>query len=254
MTGIVSVRMSGGNLAMGQHRQHRFCQFVGHTAGKKVQIKRARHSQNQVVQAMPNRCNQHVLANGILNKKKSQMISLRVSALYDNEGGTVVEVPSAEAPFPLKCSLDTDGSTSPSSFQRLNDLLASGEWEEADNETRAMLIKIAGEGAIKRKWVYFTEARAISVDDLQTIDKLWKHYSSDRYGYSVQKQIWIQSGKRWAKFFKKLDWVQGENDAYRKWPEEFFWKKDAKQGHLPLTNCLRGTQLLQALLEHEAFE
>ena len=40
----------------------------------------------------------------------------------------------------------------------------------------------------------------------------------------------------------------------RKWPTEFTYSTDAPKGHLPLTNCLRGTQLFKAILEHPAFE
>ena len=42
--------------------------------------------------------------------------------------------------------------------------------------------------------------------------------------------------------------------ACRKWPQEFNYTMDAPKGHLPLTNCLRGTQLFKAILEHPAFE
>lgn len=40
----------------------------------------------------------------------------------------------------------------------------------------------------------------------------------------------------------------------RKWPAEFDYSLNAPKGHLPLTNCLRGTQLFKAILEHPAFE
>lgn len=46
---------------------------------------------------------------------------------------------------------------------------------------------------------------------------------------------------------------QGVDANYRKWPQEFFYTLEAPKGHLPLTNALRGTQLLQAILEHPAF-
>ena len=42
-------------------------------------------------------------------------------------------------------------------FTRLRDLLAEGQFQDADDETRALLIKLAGPGAVERKWVYFTE-------------------------------------------------------------------------------------------------
>ncbi len=90
--------------------------------------------------------------------------------------------------------------------------------------------------------------------DLQTMDNLWKIASNGKFGFSVQREMWNQQQKRWAKFFKQIDWTTGENNIYRKWPMEFNYTMDAPRGHLPLTNALRGTQLFQALLEHPAFE
>ena len=116
-----------------------------------------------------------------------------------------------------------------------------------------MMCVLAGEDAEDRGWVYFTEVKQFPVKDLKTIDNLWTFYSDGKFGFSVQRKIWIGKKRQWAKFFKEIDWVQGENNAYRKWPEEFIWKKEAKKGHMPLTNALRGTQLLNALLEHPAF-
>ena len=138
-------------------------------------------------------------------------------------------------------------------YTALRDLLKAGEWEEADNEHRRLMCVLAGEDAEDRGWVYFTEARQFPVKDLLTIDALWTFYSDGKFGFSVQRKIWVGQKRQWTKFFKQIDWVQGENNAYRKWPEEFIWKKEAARGHMPLTNALRGTQLLEALLEHPAF-
>lgn len=71
---------------------------------------------------------------------------------------------------------------------------------------------------------------------------------------SLQKEIFNQNQKRWGKFFKQIDWTQGENNVYRKWPMEFIYSMDAPRGHLPLTNALRGTQLFQAVLDHPAWD
>lgn len=84
------------------------------------------------------------------------------------------------------------------------------------------------------------------------MDKLWVAYSKGNYGYSVQRKIWLQCKKEWGPFFKKIDWTTGENNSYRKWPEDFQWRADAAKGHLPLTNALRGTQLITAVFEHPA--
>ncbi len=96
--------------------------------------------------------------------------------------------------------------------------------------------------------------KSISVKDFQTLDKLWLASSGGKFGYSVQKEIWNQNQRRWGKFFKQIDWTQGENNVYRKWPMEFDYSLKAPRGHLPLTNALRGTQLFEAILTHPAWE
>ena len=142
-------------------------------------------------------------------------------------------------------------------YSALRNHLTEGDFRKADDETRALLIKLAGEGAVKRGWVYFSEIRGISIKDFQTLDNLWKVASNGKFGYSVQKDIYNQQQKRWAKFFKQIDWVTttpGDSAVYRKWPMEFNYSMDAVRGHLPLTNALRGTQLFEEVLKHPAFE
>lgn len=54
---------------------------------------------------------------------------------------------------------------------------------------------------------------------------------------------------------KKLD-TEMEQYNYRSFPTEFIWElnDDTPEGHLPLTNALRGTQLLNNVLKHPAFD
>lgn len=54
---------------------------------------------------------------------------------------------------------------------------------------------------------------------------------------------------------KKLD-TEVEQYNYRAFPNEFIWENDEEtpEGHLPLTNALRGTQLLNSIFNHPAFE
>lgn len=42
-------------------------------------------------------------------------------------------------------------------YSKLKGVLAEGEFQAADDETRDLLIRLAGPEAVKRKWVYFTE-------------------------------------------------------------------------------------------------
>lgn len=137
-------------------------------------------------------------------------------------------------------------------YTQLRELLKEGKWREAEDETRAKLIESAGAGAQKRNWVYWSEVKSISNADMKTMDSLWRGASNNKFGYSVQRELWLQNKRQWQKFFKAIDWVQGENNVYRKWPQEFKYESSAPKGHLPLTNCLRGTRLFEAVMEHPA--
>jgi hypothetical protein len=139
-------------------------------------------------------------------------------------------------------------------YTLLRDCLKDGKFEKADDETRALLIRLAGPDAVARNWVYFTEVKFIPEVDLQTVDNLWRAASGNKFGYSKQKELWLRNKQRWDKFFQQIDWVQGEYNNYRKWPKEFKYNLEAVSGHLPLTNALRGTQLFQAIMEHPAFD
>ncbi|EFN59265.1 hypothetical protein CHLNCDRAFT_19181, partial [Chlorella variabilis] len=136
-------------------------------------------------------------------------------------------------------------------YSSLRDLLKEGKWREAEDETRELLIQAAGPAAVRRGWVYFSEVKFIPADDLRTLDELWRAASGGKFGYSAQREVWVQKARQWPKFFKAIDWVQGENNV--KWPSEFNYSADAVKGHLPLTNALRGTRLFEAIMEHEAF-
>ena len=140
------------------------------------------------------------------------------------------------------------------SYEVLRERLAAGEWELADAETRRLVCELAGEGAAARKWVYFSEVHFIPTKDLLTLDSLWRTYSSNRFGFSVQRRIWKNQLQRWKPFFTLLGWTYGVNSTYKKFPMEFDWSLEAPVGHLPLTNALRGTQLFEKLLLHPAFD
>lgn len=137
-------------------------------------------------------------------------------------------------------------------YTPLKNWLEKGEFQKADDETRALLIKLAGEEAVQRKWVYFSDVKLIPIADMKTLDDLWRAYSGGKFGYSVQKSIWRQSDQMWNPFLEKIKWRKSSG-AYPTWPGEFVYNTSAVKGHLPLTNHLRGDQLHQAIFDHPAF-
>jgi len=138
-------------------------------------------------------------------------------------------------------------------YSKLRDLLAAEDFKAADAETRRLLIVVAGLAAEKRGWVYFSEVKSIPVADLTTIDGLWQHFSNGKFGYAAQKKIWKKCRSQFDKFAEETSWFT-DKWKNRNWPDEFIYNLEAPVGHLPLTNCIRGAQVLDEILNHPAFE
>ncbi len=136
-------------------------------------------------------------------------------------------------------------------YQPLQQLLIKEDFQAADTLTRELLCELAGEGAKTRKWLYFTEVNNIPVVDLQTIDLLWQVYSEGKFGFSVQREMWLALGKDFTKLWSKIHWQSGIN--WTKYPEEFTWDLTAPKGHLPLSNQLRGVRVISAIFSHPAW-
>ena len=39
---------------------------------------------------------------------------------------------------------------------------------------------------------------------LQTIDALWRAASDNLFGYSVQREVWVQNRRYWTRLFKEI--------------------------------------------------
>jgi len=146
-------------------------------------------------------------------------------------------------------------------FVPLLTALQAGEFREADQLTRDGLITIAGEAAVKRGYVYFAEVPKLPVEDMATIERLWQRYSDGKFGYAVQRAAYVSKkvDSNLEKLFERIGWKNKEGSLLRWLPEakgdEFIYDLDkAPKGHLPLTSTLRGQQLLQGLLTHQAWE
>ncbi|KAI3697912.1 hypothetical protein L6452_31015 [Arctium lappa] len=185
-------------------------------------------------------------------------------SIKSNNGNQTLSISSAVKTFSLPSTTSSSSTSSTSaqstSFDLLRSLLSANDFREADNETRRLLIALAGEAAQKRGYVFFSEVQFIPESDLQTIDELWRTHSNNKFGYSVQKRLWEKSNKDFTTFFIKLGWMKKLDTEvlqynYRAFPDEFVWElnDETPEGHLPLTNALRGTQLLKSILSHPAF-
>ena len=140
-------------------------------------------------------------------------------------------------------------SSSNNNYQNLQTLLMNEKFEEADALTNKYLCELVQKKSPRRKkWLYFTDVQFLSSEDLFTLDNLWKTYSKGKFGFSVQKKIWIKGNKNWDKLWEKISWTN--NGKMKRYPQEFQWTIEAPEGHLPLFNQLRGTQTLSYLFQN----
>lgn len=136
-------------------------------------------------------------------------------------------------------------------YAHLQQKLAQQDFLVADSLTLEKLCQLAGPTAVGRKWPYFSEVEQFPITDLQTIDTLWLVHSQGKFGFSVQREIWLSLGKNWDKFWPKIGWKTGNN--WTRYPKEFIWDLSAPKGHLPLSNQLRGVRVFSSLLSHPAW-
>lgn len=136
-------------------------------------------------------------------------------------------------------------------YQPLQQLLAAQDFQNADVMTLQKMCALAGTAAIERKWIYFTEVVNLPIPDLLTLDRLWLMASAGKFGFSVQRRIWLSVGKDFPKLWEKIAWKSG--NVWTRYPQEFTWDLSAPQGHLPLSNQLRGVRVIDAIFAHPAW-
>jgi hypothetical protein len=137
-------------------------------------------------------------------------------------------------------------------YQPLQELLVQQAWEAADKLHNLKLCEASGADALARKWIYFSEVNSLPIADLRTLNALWVAHSEGRFGYSVQREVWLSTGQNWSKFWPKLQWKK--ENTWTRYPGQFVWDLTAPRGHLPLSNQLRGVQVITALMKHPAWE
>lgn len=86
----------------------------------------------------------------------------------------------------------------PEPYHQLAYYLAAGKWQEADKETLEVMLRVAGQE--RQGYLDLEDIRRFPCEDLQIIDRLWVQYSNGKFGFSVQKGIWLKVG----------GWLEGE--------------------------------------------
>ncbi|MEH2306932.1 GUN4 domain-containing protein [Nostoc sp.] len=118
-------------------------------------------------------------------------------------------------------------------YTKLRNFLKAEQWEEADKETLAVMLKAASRE--KDGFLTTESIENFPCADLRTIDQLWIKYSNGHFDFSVQKPIWESVGKDHERFGDRVGWRKEGwwmNKEWIKYQNVTFATK-APKGHLP---------------------
>ena len=135
-------------------------------------------------------------------------------------------------------------------FVALQRDLLNQDFEAADRLTSCMLRELAGDAAVQRGYVYFSEVPAMQGVDLVSIDRLWTVYSQGRFGFTRQARLLTTLDGRFDQLWPRIGWKR--EGVWTRYPRSFTWSLEAPEGHMPLINQLRGVRLMDAVLKHPA--
>ncbi len=107
-------------------------------------------------------------------------------------------------------------------YAQLENSLKSENWSAADIETSRLMLNIAKKE--KEQYLDYDNIISFSCPDLRTIDKLWVANSHKRFGFSVQKEIWINTGNRLG--IKPEQWNDKDSKNYLRFAKAVGWYDD----------------------------
>jgi hypothetical protein len=119
--------------------------------------------------------------------------------------------------------------------------LKHGRWIEADVETYNLMLKVSKREKSGR--LRIEDIKSFPCEDLQEIDQLWKKFSKNKFGFSIQKKIWLSCGGKindynytvLEKFKEEVKWYRPRNDNWSSYHELINTPQNAQ---IPVTACL----------------
>jgi serine/threonine protein kinase len=111
--------------------------------------------------------------------------------------------------IPTPAAINPWGSAVGIDYSKLQELLTSGKWQEADRETELLMLAISGKEPSGR--LTAPDLKNFPCRDLRAIDQLWVESSNGRFGFSVQNRIWQEVEKNYQTFSDRVGWRVGNS-------------------------------------------
>lgn len=140
---------------------------------------------------------------------------------------------------PIKQSLvNTLYSAAGVDYKRLRNLLATKQWQQADQETWTVMCQALSKPS--GSYLFNSDLENLPCGDLQIIDQLWRKYSQGHFGFTVQTQIYLSCGSDYGQFCATVGWSLTKSNSPT---HNFLFIWSVPKGNLPSHSWAGGTQL-----------
>ena len=184
--------------------------------------------------------------NAIDATQRQAINSLLVGWQFLNRWGDIPQLVGLEAEPEIEDKIKLESETS--IYYSLESFLSEGKWREADEETTRLMLQLGDKD--EKGYLDIEDCQNFPKEELRTIDRLWLEYSEGKFGFSVQKRIYLQVGGKLNDY---------NYDSYEKMSDRIGWRKNnswlsysdltlnitAPQGHFPFSGvvCFGGGAL-----------
>lgn len=112
---------------------------------------------------------------------------------------------------------------------RLGNLMAAGRWREANELTRTIILKVAGQE--NEGYLTDEQIQQFPCQVLRQIDTLWDNYSNGKFGLRVQKRMMRECKRDVQAFGDRVGWH--DKNGWISVIRVIYNPTNAPEGHLP---------------------
>ncbi|MFM6608966.1 MAG: GUN4 domain-containing protein, partial [Dolichospermum sp.] len=185
-----------------------------------------------------------VVTNCLLKDRSKRWSAAQVIEYLSNRQNTTIAPKASSTPQPVSPEIQLKSDVG-MDYNKLRDLLKAEKWQEADKETRRVMLAVAKRE--EKGWFNVESIDNFPCADLRTIDQLWVKYSNGKFGFSVQQRIYQGlggtrefKGEIWEKFGDKVGWRK--EGSWLGYYSDITFDIKAPEGHLPLW-CVGGDMI-----------
>lgn len=120
-------------------------------------------------------------------------------------------------------------------YSNLKTLLMRHKWQQADEETWAILSQLARKRV--GSYLFGEDLEKIPCNDLAMLDVLWVKHSQQQFGFSVQQRIYDEVSGEYNQFCDRVGWPTYQS---RPSSSNFLFSLKAPLGHLPSRRWVGG--------------